>query len=155
MPDTSADGVDHVDVRGPRFAAWVTTGVLAAVIVLSAVSIRAATALLAFQAVVFAIGAIRGPRSHPYGWIYARLVAPRIGSATEREPVPPLRFAQLVGLVFALVGLAGFVAGLPLLGIVATALALFAAFLNAAFGICLGCKIYPLAARLRPAGDSA
>lgn len=155
MPDTSADGVDHVDVRGPRFAAWVTTGVLAAVIVLSAVSIPAATALLAFQAVVFAIGAIRGPRSHPYGWIYARLVAPRIGPATEREPVPPLRFAQLVGLVFALVGLAGFVAGLPLLGVVATALALFAAFLNAAFGICLGCKIYPLAARLRPAGDSA
>jgi hypothetical protein len=108
MPDTSADGVDHVDVRGPRFAAWVTTGMLAAVIVLSAVSIRAATALLAFQAVVFAIGAIRGPRSHPYGWIYARLVAPRIGSATEREPVPPLRFAQLVGLVFALIGLRWF-----------------------------------------------
>jgi hypothetical protein len=66
-----------------------------------------------------------------------------------------LRFAQLVGLVFALVGLAGFVAGLPLLGVVATALALFAAFLNAAFGICLGCKIYPLAVRLRRVGDSA
>jgi len=153
MPDTNAHGVDHVDVRGPRFAAWVTTGVLAAVIALSAVSIRAAAALLAAQAAVFAIGAARGPRSHPYGRIYARLVAPPTGSVTEREPVPPLRFAQLVGLVFALIGLAGFVAGLPLVGVIATAFALFAAFLNAAFGICLGCKLYPLAARLRPVGD--
>lgn len=155
MPDINADGIDHVDVRGPRFAAWVTTGVLAGVIVLSAVSVPAAVGLLAAQAVVFAIGAARGPRRHPYGQLYTRLVAPRLGPVTEREPVPPLRFAQLVGLVFALAGLGGFASGLPLVGVVATAFALFAAFLNAAFGICLGCKLYPLAARLRPIGDRA
>ena len=40
-------------------------------------------------------------------------------------------------------------AGLQLVGVVATAFALFAAFLNAAFGICLGCQIYPLVARFR------
>ena len=153
MPDTNADSVEQVDARGPRFAAWVTTGVLVAGIALSAVSIRGAAALLAAQAVAFAIGAARGPRSHPYGWVYARLVAPQTGPVTEREPVPPLRFAQLVGLAFALIGLAGFVAGLPEVGVTATALALFAAFLNAAFGICLGCKLYPLASRLRPVGD--
>jgi hypothetical protein len=32
---------------------------------------------------------------------------------------------------------------------------LIAAFLNAAFGICLGCQIYPLVARLRRTGIPA
>ncbi len=155
MPHDNSHGVDQVDVRGPRFAAWITTVVLAAVIALSAVSVPAATSLLAVQAAVFAIGAVRGPRNHLYGRIYAGLVAPRIGAVTEREPVPPLRFAQLVGLVFALIGLAGFIAGLPLVAVISSAFALFAAFLNAAFGICLGCKLYPLATRLRHAGDRA
>ena len=105
--------------------------------------------------VVFAIGALRGPRQHPYGLIFAKLVAPRLSPVTEREPVPPLKFAQLVGFVFAVAGVAGFALGVPLLGVVATAFALFAAFLNAAFGICLGCQIYPLVARLRRTPNSA
>ena len=142
-------GLAQVDVRGPRFAAWVTTVVLLAVLVISAVSSVAAAILLAGQAVVFAIGALRGPRQHPYGLIFTNLVAPRLGPVTEREPVPPLKFAQLVGFIFAVVGGAGFALGVPLLGVIATAFALFAAFLNAAFGICLGCQIYPLVARFR------
>ena len=145
--DTDVAAIDQVDVRGPRFAAWLTTFVLAAVIVLSAVSVPAAAVLLAAQAVAFAIGATGGPRRHPYGLLYAKLVAPRLGAVTEREPVPPLRFAQLVGLVFAVIGVVGFAAGFPVVGVVATAFALFAAFLNAASGICLGCKLYPLFAR--------
>ena len=140
---------DQVDVRGPRFAAWVTTGVIVAAVVASAFSHVAAAALLGFQAVVFAIGASGGPRRTPYGVAYAAFVAPRLSPVTEREPVPPLRFAQFVGLVFALAGTVGFAAGLPALGLVATALALVAAFLNAAFGICLGCQLFPLVARLR------
>lgn len=143
--------VDQVDVRGPRFAAWITTAVLLAVLVVSAFSVPAAAILLAVQGVVFAIGAVRGPRRHPYGLIFATFAAPRLSPVTEREPVPPLQFAQLVGLIFALVGVAGFALGAPLLGVVATAFALAAAFLNAAFGICLGCQIYPLVAHLRHA----
>ena len=139
----------QVDVRGPRFAAWITTAVLLAVLVLSAISPVGATILLAVQGVVFAIGALRGPRQHPYGLIFANFVAPRLSPVTEREPVPPLQFAQLVGLIFAVVGVAGFVFGAPLLGVVATAFALFAAFLNAAFGICLACQLYPLVHRVR------
>ena len=141
----------QVDVRGPRFAAWVTTAVLIVVLVISGFSTVGATVLLALQAVVFAIGARRGPRQHPYGLIFAKLVAPRLSPVSEREPVPPLKFAQLVGFGFAVVGVAGFAFGAPLLGTIATAFALFAAFLNAAFGICLGCQLYPLVARLRPA----
>ena len=148
-PATGASA--QVDVRGPRFAAWITTAVLLAVLIISAFSIPAATVLLAVQGAVFAIGALYGPRRHPYGLVFARLVAPQLGPVTEREPVPPLRFAQFVGLIFALAGVAGFTLGAPLLGTIATAFALTAAFLNAAFGICLGCQIYPLVTHLRHA----
>ena len=89
--------VDQVDVRGPRFAAWITTAVLLAVLVLSAVGPTVAAVVLAAQALAFAVGASLGPRRHPYGVLFASLVAPRIGPATEREPVQPLRFAQFVG----------------------------------------------------------
>ncbi|MGH3562099.1 MAG: DUF4395 domain-containing protein [Mycobacterium sp.] len=138
----------QVDARGPRFAAWVTTAVLVATLIVFGFSVSCAAAVLGVQAVVFSIGALFGPRRHPYGLVFARLLAPRLAPATEREPVPPLKFAQLVGLGFAVAGLAGF-ATAPVVGVIATTFALAAAFLNAAFGICLGCQLYPLVARLR------
>lgn len=140
---------DLVDVRGPRFAAWVTTAVLVLALVVSAVSPPSAAAILAVQAVIFAIGAAGGPRKHPYGRIFAAVVVSRLGPVQEREPTAPLKFAQLVGLIFAALGAAGFAAGAVLVGVIATAAALAAAFLNAAFGICLGCQLYPLVARFR------
>ncbi len=140
---------DLVDVRGPRFAAWVTTAVLVLALVVSAASPPAAAVVLAVQAVIFAVGAVGGPRKHPYGRIFATLVAPRLGPVQDREPTAPLKFAQLVGLIFAALGTAGFLAGAVPLGVIATAAALAAAFLNAAFGICLGCQLYPLVARFR------
>ena len=80
------------------------------------------------------------------------MVAPRLGPVNEREPVPPLKFAQLVGLIFAVVGvLPDSPPARSWSGVIATAAALVAAFLNAAFGICLGCQLYPLVARLRRA----
>jgi Domain of unknown function (DUF4395) len=146
---TNTSTPEAVDVRGPRFAAWATTIVIIATLLASAVSPIAAAVILGAQTVVFAIGAWRGPRQHPYGLLFGRLVAPRLGPVTEKEPVPPLKFAQLVGFVFAAVGTVGFAAGVPLVGLIATGFALVAAFLNAAFGICLGCQIYPLVARAR------
>ena len=142
-------GPDQVDVRGPRFTAWVTTGVIVATLIASTFSNTVAAVILGLQAVVFAIGAVGGPRKHPYGRIFAEFVAPRLGPVTDREPVPPLKFAQAVGFVFAVAGAAGFATGLSLVGLIATAFALIAAFLNAGFGICLGCQLYPLVARLR------
>jgi hypothetical protein len=137
-------------VRGPRFVAWVTTVVLVATLLASMWSTAVAAVILGVQAVVFAIGAVLGPRRHPYGLLFAKLIAPRLGPVTEREPVPPLKFAQLVGFLFAVVGFLGFAGGLSLLGLIATGFAIVAAFLNAAFGICLGCQLYPLVARLQP-----
>ncbi|MCV7377629.1 hypothetical protein BST11_03115 [Mycobacterium alsense] len=150
MPSSNtAAEPDRVDVRGPRFTAWVTTAVLVVALIVSAASPLAAAVILGAQAVIFAVGAAGGPRRHPYGRLFAAVVAPRLGPVAEREPVAPLRFAQLVGLIFAAVGVVGFAAGAVLVGVIATAAALGAAFLNAAFGICLGCQLYPLVARLR------
>ncbi|MGH3793577.1 MAG: DUF4395 domain-containing protein [Pseudonocardiaceae bacterium] len=133
-----------MDPRGPRFAAWVTTVVLAVVLV------TGSAALIAAQAVVFAIGAFAGIRRHPYGMLYRALVAPRLAPPTEWEDPAPVRFAQGVGFGFAVVATVGYATGFTALGIIATALALGAAFLNAAFGFCLGCQIYlRLPAQLR------
>ena len=151
----SNQNIDQVDVRGPRFAAWVTTVVIVLALLTSAISPVVAAALLGLQGVVFAVGALAGPRRHPYGRVFAALVAPRLGPVTDREPVPPLRFAQFVGLLFAVAGAVGFALGWTTLGLTATALALIAAFLNAAFGICLGCQLYPLVAHLRRAAATA
>ncbi|MFB7721249.1 DUF4395 domain-containing protein [Nocardia sp. NPDC056100] len=150
-PNPSSPPAGQVDVRGPRFAAWITTAVLALVLLVSAFSVPAAAVLLAVQAVVFALGAANGPRRSPYGLIYGKVVAPRVGPPAELEPVAPLRFAQLVGLIFAVLGVLGFVLGSTVAGTIFTGFALFAAFLNAAFGICLGCKIYPLVSRFKTA----
>ncbi|MEU8132004.1 DUF4395 domain-containing protein [Streptodolium elevatio] len=125
-----------LDPRGPRFAAAVTSVVLAVVLV------TGSGLLLVAQAVVFAVAVLAGPGASPYGWIYRALVAPRLAPPTEREDPRPVRFAQGVGLVFAVVGAVGYLAGLTALGIVAAAFALFAAFLNAVFGLCLGCEMY-------------
>ena len=146
---------DQVDVRGPRFAAWITTAVLVIAILVSGVSPFAAGEILGLQSVVFAIGALAGPRRHPYGQVFAKLIAPRLSPVREREPVPPLKFAQLVGLIFAAPAAIGFVNGAVLFGVVLTGAALVAAFLNAAFGICLGCQLYPLVARLKPANSTS
>ena len=134
-----------IDVRAPRFAAWVTSAVLAAVL------LTGSGELLAVQAGVFAVGALAGMRYSPYGLVFRTLVAPRSGPAREREPEAPVRFAQLVGLLFAVVGTTGYLLGAPVVGAVATGLALVAALLNAAAGFCLGCEMYLLARRAVPA----
>jgi hypothetical protein len=139
---------NEVDVRGPRFAAWVTTTVLVTTLAVAPFSEPAAAVILGVQTAVFAISALRGPRNSPYGVLFAKLIAPRLSPVTEREPVAPLKFAQLVGLIFAAAGVVGFGAGIPALGVGATAIALFAAFLNAAFGVCLGCQLYPFVSRM-------
>ena len=136
-----------VDPRGMRFGAAVTSVVLGVALATSA------WWLLAAQAVVFAVGAVDLGRQ-PYGVVFRRLVRPRLGPPVELEAAGPPRFAQLVGLVFAVVGVAGYVAGLPVLGAVATGLALAAALLNAVFAFCLGCELHIMLIRAlgRPLG---
>ncbi|MEU0692725.1 DUF4395 domain-containing protein [Streptomyces niveus] len=135
----------NIDVRGPRFGAALTTVVLAVVLV------TGSGALLGWQALCFAVGAVAGVGRSPYGWLFRTVVRPRLGPPTEFESPRPPRFAQAVGLVFALAGLAGYLWGPLWLALAATGCALAAAFLNAAFAYCLGCEMYLLLRRTAPA----
>ena len=143
-PAGPADGL--VDPRGPRFAAAATSAVLAAVLLLAPGA--PATVLLAAQTAVFAVGAALGVQRTPYGVVFRTLLRPRLAPAAELEDERPLRFAQAVGLAFASVGLVGLLTGATTLGLLATGLALAAALLNAAFGLCLGCELYLIGARV-------
>jgi hypothetical protein len=138
-----SSAAQKVDPRGLRFAAGVTTVVLALTLVLNN------PWPLAVQAVVFAISVAVGVQASPYGQLFKRLIRPRIGPPQELEDAAPPRFAQLVGLVFAVAGLIGYLTGVTVLGVVATGFALVAAFVNAAVGLCLGCEAYLLIHRIR------
>ena len=124
-----------LDPRGPRFVAAVTSVVLVLILIFSAGWLALA------QAVVFGVSAL-WPRYSPYGLLYRTLVAPRLPRPTELEPAAPVRFAHALGLVFTAVAALGYLLGVTALGLVFTSFALVAAFLNAAFGLCLGCEVY-------------
>ena len=131
----------YVDPRGPRFGAWVTTVVLAVVLLTGSVP------LIAVQTAVFAVGAAFGLGAAPYGVVFRRLVQHRLAPPEELEAELPPRFAQAVGAAFGAVATIGYATGVTALGAGATALALAAAFLNAAFGFCLGCEVLLFARR--------
>jgi hypothetical protein len=136
----------QIDPRGPRFGAWITTAVLAAVLLTGSVW------LLAAQAVVFALGS-RG--LSPYGLVFKRYVRPRLAPPAELEDEAPPRFAQLVGLGFALAGVVSFAAGAATSALIFTGFALVAALLNASIGLCLGCEVYLLWKRTTTKGATA
>jgi len=130
-----------IDARGPRFGAVITTVVLATALATNNLWVIVA------QAIVFAIGAFKGPQFTPYAFIYKSIMKPRLKGEAPAEDVRPPQFAQSVGLIFALVAIGGSLSGVDAISTVAVAFALGAAFLNAAFNFCLGCEIYLLLLR--------
>jgi len=138
-----------IDPRGPRVTAAVTLVVFAVALVLSDAAPAAAAVITGVQAVLFAIGAGLGVQRTPTGLLFRSLVRPRLSPPDHLEDPAPPRFAQAVGLLFAVVATIGFATGAVLLGQVAAGLAFVAALLNAAFGFCLGCEMYLLGLRLR------
>ncbi len=141
--DTS---IKLIDARGPRFGAILTTLVLAATLLTipSTISI----VLLSIQTLVFALGSLVGLAAQPYGAVYRRFVQPKLGKPTDLEDPRPPRFAQTVGLLFAIVGLVALLTGATTVAYVAVGAALAAAFLNAAFNFCLGCEMYLIGRRI-------
>ncbi len=151
-----------IDPRGPRFAAWITSALLlvAAFLGLTGLSTSSdlATATLAERfldpafllllviALLF-LWAVVSPRTAPWGVLFRKLVQPRLAPPAELEDPRPPRFAQGVGLLVVGVGLVLHLFGVPWALPIAAALAFVAAFLNAAFGLCLGCQLYLLLQR--------
>lgn len=137
-----------VDPRAPRFGAAITAVVLLAVVFLAVAGATvAAVVLLAAVTALFAWGAFAGIRRHPYGLLFRRIVRPRLAPPAGLEDAAAPTFAQLVGFVVTAVGLVLALAGAPAAAPIAAAVAFVAAFLNAAFDLCLGCRLYLLLVR--------
>ncbi|MDL5352940.1 DUF4395 domain-containing protein [Microbacterium sp. zg-YB36] len=91
---------------------------------------------------------VLSPRTAPWGVLYRRFIQARLAPPTDLEDPRPPRFAQGVGLFVSVVGLALHLAGVPWALPIAAAMAFMAAFLNAVFGLCLGCRLYLLLQRI-------
>lgn len=139
----------QIDRRGHRFSGALTAVVLAAAILTVEPLRFVALTLLAFQFAVFALGGFHRLTASPYARIFARAVRPRIGPPTELEDAAPAAFSQVVGTVFLTVALVALLAGATHVAYAAVSLALLAAFLNAAVGLCLGCELYLALQRLQ------
>jgi Domain of unknown function (DUF4395) len=138
---TKSKSVPLIDARGPRYTAALTT------LVLSAAIITESNLIIGFQFAVFLSAAIFGLRRSIYGFLYRNLIQSRLKGAVPSEYESAPRFAQLIGALFALTALIGGLTGNTTVFLIATGFALAAAFLNAAFGFCLGCQIYLLILR--------
>lgn len=145
-----------VDPRGPRFAAWVTSALLLVATFLGLIGSAAAVVIASIVAALFVWGVV-SPATAPWSVLFRTVVRPRLAPPAELEDPRPPRFAQGVGLVVVALGLVLHLAGVPLALPIATAAAFIAAFLNAAFGFCLGCQLYLLLQRagVRGRGGSA
>jgi hypothetical protein len=132
-----------IDARGPRYSAAITTTVLALAL------ITESNYLIGFQFAVFLSAVLFGLRRSIYGLVYRNLIQPRLSGPVPSESEAGPRFAQLVGALFAFVALLGGLTGNTAVFLSATSLALIAAFLNAAFGFCLGCQMYLLFIRVK------
>ena len=130
-----------IDARGPRYTAAMTT------LVLSAALLTESNLIIGFQLAVFLSAVMFGLRKSLYGFIYRNLIQPRLSGPVPSENEAAPRFAQLIGALFAATALIGGVTGNSAVFLVATSFALAAAFLNAAFGFCLGCQFYLLILR--------
>jgi hypothetical protein len=142
-PTSGAPTGTGIDPRGPRFNATLTAVVLAVALVTGNAWV------LAVQVVLFALGSLLGVQRSPYGYLFRTVVRPRLSPPSELEDPAPPRFSQTVGLLVTGIGLVLAVAGVGLAVEVCAGLALIAAFLNAAFGYCIGCELYVVLARLR------
>ena len=132
-----------IDARGPRFSAAITVLVLATALATQSLP------LIAFQLVVFLIGATKGPQFTPYAFLFKNLIKPRLKGEVVPEDVRPPQFAQAVGFIFTVIAVAGLLSGATIVFTIATGFALAAAFLNAAFNYCLGCEFYLILLRAR------
>ena len=131
-----------IDARGPRYSAAITS------VVLALAFITESSYVIGFQFAVFLSAVLFGLRRSIYGFIYRNLIQPRLKGPVPSEDQRAPRFAQLIGALFAFVALLGGVTGNSAVFLIATSFALGAAFLNAAFGFCLGCQIYLILVRL-------
>jgi hypothetical protein len=95
----------------------------------------------------FVARVLAGPRMSPLGLFATRVAAPRLPA--RPVPGPPKRFAQGIGATLSVSALVALAAGHPGAGTLLVAAIAVAATLEAAFALCLGCRIFALLMRAR------
>ena len=128
-----------------KSARLVASGVVLMCLVTIAFNLPWLTAVIAYG---FIARVLTGPTLSPLGQLVTRVITPRLPGASKLVPGPPKRFAQGMGAfmsTLACVLALGF--GLTTLAYVVLGLMAVAAFLEAAFAYCLGCKIFGLLIR--------
>lgn len=132
----------RIDPRGPRFGAAITAALSLASFLMSTAleSLLFGYPLMVLLFVLFA-WSVFSPKNHPYQWLFKKFVQARLAPPSELEDPRPPQFAQKVGFSFAILGTIGGLLS-PWLIPIAAAFIFLAAFLNAFFGLCLGCQMY-------------
>ena len=148
MLTTSASVKDvQIDPRGYRIGAGITAIIAIVGLILGAGT--AGTVIFAVLTAMFIPGATVGPQATLQSFLFKKLIRPRIGAPRETESFRPPRFAQLIGLVCAVLATVFGLTGVTVGFYVFAAFLLGASFLNSVFGFCLGCEIYLLLVRMR------
>ena len=105
--------------------------------------------LLPVLAYGFVARALTGPTLSPLGLLATRVVTPRLHVAHRYSPGPAKRFAQTIGAVLTVTAsLLWFVAGAHVAALALVAVLAVFASLEAAFGLCVGCRAFYLGMRL-------
>lgn len=96
----------------------------------------------------FAARVMAGPRFSPLGLLATKVIVPRLPGPHQLSPGPPKRLAQAMGLAFSATALLLAFGGgnkrgaYRVLGVL-----MAAASLEALFGICVACRLFPLLMR--------
>lgn len=135
-----------IDPRAPRLGAAITSVIALIGFADAFTSYGQVTVASAVTLFVLFVWSVFFPASHPYKFLFG-LIRPRIGEPQELEDARPPRFAQQVGLFFAVSAAAGLLIGSQVVVAVALAFIFIAAFLNGFFNFCLGCQMYLLLKR--------
>lgn len=134
----------------PRVVDEVTVRLVAAQVLVVTV-LAAATGwlwLFGLLAVDFTMRVAYGPRS-PLSQVALRVLRPRVTAAERPVPGPPKRFAATLGAVMAVLVLVfGYVTGWTTAAWVVVAAMVIFPFLEAAFGLCVGCQVFAVLMRV-------
>ena len=133
---------DVIDARAPR-----TNQAIVGTISLLAV-LTGWWPLLALLAAQLAIGLRFGRRYCLPCLLYFEVLQPRLGEGPIEDSRPP-RFANLVGVAFLTAASGAYLAGVPEAGTILGAIVAALALLAATTGLCVGCELYRVAARVR------
>ncbi len=126
-------------------ARFVASGVLLmSLISIVLISLNTNLVLIILLAMVYGFLArvSSGPKASPLALVVTKVLVPKLNLEERLVPGPPKRFAQSVGLVFSILILGLWLAGLNTVPVALLSILSVFAFLEAVIGYCFGCKVF-------------